>query len=209
MIDVANLRPSDIETLIEEGLSGPTVDAILSGISRMVKEVHPDGGADSDRIHLTANMLAMAGVWKAIQPAELARALDGGQHENIVVFLEGLPPKYNREVAYELITGGDKVNVPISDGVKLVGVGYGTNTLLSELGHLGLSGVHLWAGLDSGQVSQGPRLEWRVDPQTLVVTASGFGSGNMPVERSSDIGRLKPTVTVTRTRPQAKPRNVS
>ncbi|QWY83088.1 hypothetical protein [Rhizobium phage RHph_X66] len=108
MIDVANLRPSDVETILEEGVSLDTKNAILAGVSRMLKEIRPDQGADSDRIHLAASMLGMARVWEAVSPSELARAIDGGHKENVTDFLQGLPAPYGREVAFEMVTSRDK-----------------------------------------------------------------------------------------------------
>ncbi|OBY03192.1 hypothetical protein BAE36_32075 [Rhizobium leguminosarum bv. trifolii] len=104
MIDVANLRPSDIETLMDEGFSPEAKQGILEGLKRLLSEVRPDGGADSDRIHMTANMLAMAGAGKKIDSYDLALAIVGTNDLNIKDFIEGLPDSYAREVAFHLVT---------------------------------------------------------------------------------------------------------
>ncbi|MBX4919988.1 hypothetical protein HJA76_09730 [Rhizobium bangladeshense] len=111
MIDVANLRPSDIERLREDGISQGVKNAILEGLNRLLREVRPDGGADSDRIHMVASMLAMGDVWRRVDAKELAAAIAYANELNIKSFIEGLPERYGRDVAYHLVTTTPKTSV--------------------------------------------------------------------------------------------------
>lgn len=149
MIDVANLRPSDIETLMDEGFSPEAKLGILEGLKRLLSEVRPDGGADSDRIHMTADMLAMAGAWKEIDAHDLALAIVGTNDLNIKDFIEGLPDIYAREVAFHLVTsvgpfeeGADLLRLLVEPSAKT----YTTAAAALAGGHLSLAGGGLFAG---------------------------------------------------------------
>lgn len=104
MINVASLRPSDIERLIEDGFSDEDKKAILSSLRTMLLEVRPDGGADSDRIYMAAQMLEMAGAWEQIAVEDLVETISGAPFETIQVFLEGLPHTYGAELAFKMMT---------------------------------------------------------------------------------------------------------
>ncbi len=216
MIDVANLRPSDIERLAEEGLSPGIKDEILSGVSKMVNEVRPDGGADSDRIHLAANLLAMAGAWKSIKAGELARALEGGQQQNIVVFLQGLPPNYNREVAYELITGNKETKVVNRAYRVTAGRLIETNRARDEEAEVRRESVlrllKKWRARRPNTQAKGlfglfgslPTDIQEIDPEEVIVFAAD--KVYIPVGRNSETGRFNKAASAKTKRAVSRPR---
>lgn len=104
MVNVATLLPSDVERLKSEKLSNEDRTAILSSVSVMLQTVRPDGGADSDRIYMAAQMLDMANVWEQIDAAALAKAIVQAPADARKDFLEGLPHNYAAEVAHNILT---------------------------------------------------------------------------------------------------------
>lgn len=104
MVNVASLRPSEIERLQGQALSDEDRDSILSSLKTMLAEVRPDGGADSDRIFMAAQMLDMAGVWGQIQAEDLASTISHAPNEAVKAFIEGLPHNYAAEIAFKLVT---------------------------------------------------------------------------------------------------------
>ncbi|MGO7751148.1 hypothetical protein [Rhizobium ruizarguesonis] len=191
MIDVANLRPSDIETFMDEGFSPEAKQGILEGLKRLLSEVRPDGGADSDRIHMTADMLAMAGAWKEIDAHDLALAIVGTNDLNIKDFIEGLPDSYAREVAFHLVTSVG----PFEEGADLLRrlVEPGAKTYATAAA--AFAGVHLSLAGAGGVVAGGPALYaggpvlYAVDPLGRVVISErghavpGYDYGlRLPIE---------------------------
>lgn len=104
MINVALIRPSDIERLMSLELADADKASILASIETMLREVAADGGAGSDRIYLSAQSLDMAGVWEQIAADELASVISAAPFEARKVFLEGLPHRYAADVSLAILT---------------------------------------------------------------------------------------------------------
>jgi hypothetical protein len=111
MLNVAALKPSDIERLKSEGLTLIDKLEILASLQVMFRDVRPDGGADSDRIYMAAQMLSMAGVWEKIASAELAVVFRHASKEATAAFLEGLPHDYAMELALNVIIEPEHVGI--------------------------------------------------------------------------------------------------
>ena len=103
MINVAYLKPSDIEKLKSTVLDLESKAALLAGIQSLLSEVEPDGGADDDRIVSSAEALSMANVWKQIPPVELANSLADCHRSSVGLFLSGIPREYAGEVSFQLV----------------------------------------------------------------------------------------------------------
>lgn len=104
MINVAALRPSDIERLSREKLSEDDKDAIIDSVRAMLAETVGDGGADTDRVFMAAQLLDMAGVWSQIPAERLADVVAASPRTSGAPFLEGLPHSYASEVALKVLT---------------------------------------------------------------------------------------------------------
>ncbi|NKK58857.1 hypothetical protein GFM44_23455 [Rhizobium leguminosarum bv. viciae] len=107
MINVAALMPTDIERLMADGLAANDKASILQTLERMVIEVAPDGGADTDRVYMAASMLSMAKVWDQIGADELAKSLAAAHRITKTAFLDGLPHAYAGNVALALVAHSD------------------------------------------------------------------------------------------------------
>jgi len=103
MINVAMLKPSDIERLSEGPLSHDDANDILTSLRRALNELSSDGGANDDRIYMAAQMLTMAGVWEKLGAEPVARFIADAPESSMKVFIEGLPHAYATDVAYFLM----------------------------------------------------------------------------------------------------------
>ncbi|MDH6269168.1 hypothetical protein M2360_004594 [Rhizobium sp. SG_E_25_P2] len=103
MIDVAVLRPSQIEDLSSRPWSDTDKRDVLSGIAEMLDKTPSDGGADSDRIYMAASHLTIAGAWQAISTIELARVVGAARLDAQNDFLDGLPRDVAGLVSREIL----------------------------------------------------------------------------------------------------------
>jgi hypothetical protein len=102
MIDVAVLRPSQIEDLAERAWSQAEKVDVLDGISDMLGKTPSDGGADSDRISMAATYLTLAGAWRVISATELADTVKAFSREAQNDFLDGLSSDFAHQVIRHL-----------------------------------------------------------------------------------------------------------
>ncbi|WP_104668665.1 hypothetical protein [Ensifer adhaerens] len=131
MVNIASLRPSDIERLSGGPLSPEDKNSILSSLQTMLSEIQSDGGADSDRIYMAAQMLDMANVWDQIPKEDLAKAVSDAPELAIKDLLEGLPHDYAREVSYLILTE-EKPRPRLKDDAYWLSHFYGGDTHESE-----------------------------------------------------------------------------
>ncbi|SCX31693.1 hypothetical protein [Agrobacterium rosae] len=144
MIDVAALKPTDIEDLSEAALTEQDKSELLSSVLRMLTELAPDNGANSDRIFMSAQMLDMAGVWAQISPKELAKTLLASGPSARRPFIEGLPHDFAAEVSLAIVTEPEIVETTttemaeylsaVESKLQVVGVG-------READNLGLADI--------------------------------------------------------------------
>lgn len=103
MIDVAVLKPSQIEDLSSRPWSDADKRDVLNGIADMLDKTFSDGGADSDRIYMAASHLTTAGAWRAISAIELARVVGAARLDAQNDFLDGLPSDVAGLVSREIL----------------------------------------------------------------------------------------------------------
>lgn len=120
MINVADLLPSEIERLRDEGVSADDQKAILASLDRFLAETNPDNGADTDRIYMAACMLTMANVWGKISTEEIAQILSNCVPANRKAFLEGLPHEFAGDVAISMVGKDDLSLLTLAAGSAIV-----------------------------------------------------------------------------------------
>lgn len=98
MLNVAALKPSDIELLRECKWDEGIIQSVLDSIKQMQIDVRSDDGADSDRIYMAAHFLGMAGAWNHISSVRLANVIGNALPKWKDDFIAGLPDSYAHEI---------------------------------------------------------------------------------------------------------------
>lgn len=178
MVNVASLKPSDIERLGSDELSEVDRASILSSLQTMLREVRADGGADSDRIYMAAQMLDMANVWDQIGAGDLAAALADAPQESIKILLEGLPHPYAAEVAYKILTEEAPVYVEMDQDSPYRGLFAGVSSSDDQALARAMSDLIVDLGRQSGTERYGLRkahkIRIRLDPHGKAVIVPRF-----------------------------------
>jgi len=91
MVDIANMRPSILRKLPENLTDPDYAEEILASLAVYLASAAPDGGVDSDRLHVVGLQLSNAKAWDHLKPEDVLRRAGHVSSETLLAFTAGMP----------------------------------------------------------------------------------------------------------------------